>query len=467
MNYKRESSIEYRQRVMDTISPTFCAAKWNNATIWLDWGKTTSCHHPGPHDIVIKDILKNPAALHNTEQKKSERKQMLNGERPKGCDYCWKIEDMGPDMVSDRIFKTNIYEEDLLAKLGVSDPNEDVDLKTLEIAFDRKCNFACSYCGPHFSTHWAVDVKRSGPYIHLKDAFGANYAHDYDFEFPYEDSPINPYALAFWKWWPRLSKSLQELRVTGGEPLLSPNFWELLRFLEQSKREDMDFAVNSNLGLSDHYIDKLIASSHKISNFHLYTSCESIGAQAEYIRDGLNYSKFCKNFEKVAQEGQFKTINMMMTINALCLFGITEFFDQVFEWKNRYGDRSPTFTLNVLRFPTFMSVLTLSDELKEDVKSQLTRWYQKNKNNPLMLIHEKDSIERLISYLHKVQQGNEISSPRAIAQKDFRSFFDQYDKRRNKSIINTFPKAFGDWYQTIPLYTEEDFSEKKNFASEG
>jgi organic radical activating enzyme len=449
---KKESSLEYKQRVMDLLSPTFCAAKWNNATIWLDWGQTTSCHHPEPHAISIKEILKNPSAIHNTERKKNDRKLMLEGKRPKGCQYCWNIEDMGKDNVSDRVFKTIIYKEESLKELTEISPETDVDLKTLEISFDRKCNFACSYCGPHFSTHWAADIKRAGPYTDIKDIFASNYEHDYDFEFPYEDSPINPYSMAFWKWWPRLSETLQELRVTGGEPLLSPNFWELVKLLQQTKREKMDFAVNSNLGLSDHYIDKLIESSHKIDNFHLYTSCETSGAQAEYIRDGLDYERFCRNIEKVAEHGRFKSINMMMTINALCLFGITDFLDRILYWKNKFGAHQPTFTMNVLQFPSFMSVLTLPDHLKEATKQKLNKWYKANRENPLLLGHEKDSTERLINYLHIVQQASEKSSPREIAQKDLKSFFEQYDKRRKKSILETFPREFGDWYKTIPSH---------------
>ena len=227
----KETSIEYRRRVMDPVSTTFCAAKWFNATIWLDWGKTTSCHHPGPHSIIIKDILKNPSALHNTAEKKDDRKKMLSGERPVGCEYCWKIEDMGPEYVSDRIFKTNIYSEDSIKEIANKNPDDNVDLKTLEISFDRKCNFACSYCGPTFSTQWANEIKKNGPYTNLKDFHGSNYGSDFDNEFPYENSPINPYVISFWKWWPRLSESLQELRVTGGEPMLSQDFWELIRFL--------------------------------------------------------------------------------------------------------------------------------------------------------------------------------------------------------------------------------------------
>ena len=41
-----ESFDDYRTRVIDPISDSFCGAKWYNATIWLGHGGTASCHHP-------------------------------------------------------------------------------------------------------------------------------------------------------------------------------------------------------------------------------------------------------------------------------------------------------------------------------------------------------------------------------------------------------------------------------------
>lgn len=447
----KESSLAYRKRMMDSISSSFCAAKWYNATIWLDWGHTTSCHHPEAHQIIVRDIIKDPSALHNTIEKKQDREKMLNGERPKGCSYCWTIEDLSENNVSDRVFKTNIYSDDEVKALEKEDPYENIDLKTLEISFNRACNFACSYCGPTFSTKWASDIKRSGPYSNLKDSHSFNYSSHHDDQFPYEDSPVNPYILAFWKWWPKLSQSLQELRVTGGEPMLSQDFWELLRFIKQSGRKDMRFAVNTNLGLSEKYIDRLIEESKHINDFHLYTSCEAVGEQAEYIRDGLDYDQYLKNIEKIIERGNFKSINIMMTINALCLFSLTEFFDQILEWKQKYKANLPTFTLNMLRFPSYMSVLTLPDHIKESMKHKLNNWYLKNKNNTLLLAHEKDGIERLVSYLHKAQRAHDQATDRETAQRDFKVFFEQYNNRRGKSISDIFPEEFSQWYESIKV----------------
>jgi len=41
---------------LDTISPSFCAAKWTQVTIHLQMGQTHSCHHPGTHLIPLSEL---------------------------------------------------------------------------------------------------------------------------------------------------------------------------------------------------------------------------------------------------------------------------------------------------------------------------------------------------------------------------------------------------------------------------
>ena len=89
------NDLEFKQQVLDTKSESFCAAKWYNATIWLGSGMTTSCHHPPAHLVDPNLVAINPKLLHNTDQKKADRLMMQEGVRPAGCEYCWKIEDMG------------------------------------------------------------------------------------------------------------------------------------------------------------------------------------------------------------------------------------------------------------------------------------------------------------------------------------------------------------------------------------
>ena len=87
------SHLVETKKVIDSISTSFCAAKWYNVSIWLGNGRTASCHHPLAHSIPRKELDNDKSALHNTQFKKEQRKKMLEGERPAECSYCWRVED--------------------------------------------------------------------------------------------------------------------------------------------------------------------------------------------------------------------------------------------------------------------------------------------------------------------------------------------------------------------------------------
>ena len=126
---------------------------------------------------------------------------MQGGDRPKGCEYCWKIEDIGRDAVSDRVYKSKIFSNESLDSAFQNDYNQDVNLKTLEIAFDRTCQFACSYCNPAFSTTWANDIKQKGAYTGLTSDGRNHFTHSHESAEPYKKDETNPYVEAFYKWW--------------------------------------------------------------------------------------------------------------------------------------------------------------------------------------------------------------------------------------------------------------------------
>jgi organic radical activating enzyme len=443
-----ESLVEYRNRVVDAKSPSFCAAKWLNATIWLGSGSTASCHHPPAHTIPLEELKDNHTAIHNTKHKKLMRKMMLEGERPRECEYCWKIEDIGKDNISDRVFKTIIYKEEEIDNIANKSWNYDSELKTLEISFDRVCNLACSYCNASFSTTWAKDIKKSGPYQNLVSDGAAAFQQDGSWVEPYKNDEDNPYVQAFWKWWDSgLSESLDELRITGGEPLMSANTWKLLDWFN-GQDSKMRFAVNSNLIAKDDIIDKLIEKTKNIHEFHLYTSCEATGDQAEYIRDGLDYAQWKKTLVRILSDGNCHGVHIMMTINSLCLFSITDFFDEIFELKKQFG-KNPTVSVNLLRFPSFQSPLALPDHIKDYCRENLEQWFEKNKNNPLMHEFERASIERLIDYLITVDAPHRRTSNKITLWRDFKSFYQQYDQRRGKTI-SVFPSILTDWLDQIP-----------------
>jgi organic radical activating enzyme len=373
---------------------------------------------------------------------------MQRGERPAGCEYCWKIEDIGRDNISDRVYKTVIYTDELLETAYVEPASNDVDLRTLEISFDRTCNFGCSYCNPAFSSTWVRDIESLGPFTGLTSDGRNHFTHSHGSSQLYKFGETNPYVEAFFKWWDAgLARSLQELRITGGEPLMSGDTWKLIDWF-QANDADMRFAINSNLGAKTELIDRLISASRNIKHFHLYTSNESMGAQSEYIRDGLVWDDWCANIERVLGQGRIEGFHMMCTINALCLDTLPDFLDLCLQWKREHGKDYPTFSLNILRFPSFQSPLVLPDEIRTDYKFQLLNWFTANRNNPLLHEFESNQIQRLIDYLDVVKTPHAGAAEQSVLQRDFKQFYTQYDQRRGKNFVKAFP-ALADWYQQL------------------
>ena len=442
------NDLEFKQQVLDPKG-TFCAAKWYNATIWLGSGMTTSCHHPPAHKINDELIKTQPSAIHNTHQKKMDRMQMKNNQRPAGCEYCWKIEDMGRDAISDRVYKSKIYPLELLDEAYNTPPAEDVNLRTLEIAFDRTCQLACSYCNPAFSSTWVKDIRNSGPYVELISDGRNHYTHAHDASQLYRFGETNPYVEAFFKWWESdLHKTLQELRITGGEPLMSGETWKLLDWFRENKgKSQTRLAINSNLGMEYDVIDRAITACDGV-DLDIYTSNESLNNHAEYIRDGLIWGQWRYNMQNIMESGRLRGLHVMCTINALCLDSLPEFLDQLMEWKNKYGRDFPNFTLNILRFPSFQSPLVLPDEIRTRHKKRLEAWLRRWENNIGLQEHEHNHMQRLIDYLDVVKTPHSDAFDMPKLHNDFKQFYTQYDQRRGKNFRTTFP-LLADWYDTL------------------
>ena len=452
-----ETDLQYKRRVVDIKSESFCGAKWYNATIWLGSGQTTSCHHPLPHQIDIDAALINPSAIHNTPKKKEERAMMQRGERPGGCEYCWKIEDMykdpkyaGADVpvpISDRVYKTVIYDDKDLDEAFNTPPEQDVNLQTLEIAFDRTCQFACSYCNPAFSTTWVKDIKRNGAYEHLVSDGRNHFTHTHDSSQLYSITEVNPYVEAFFKWWESdLHKTLKELRITGGEPLMSGYTWKLIDWFKEHRGQSTTrLAINSNLGFEQDKLEKLLDATEGIE-LDLYTSNESIGRHAIYIRDGMDWNQWASNLTYLLDSKRLRGLHVMCTINALCLLSLTEFLWSIVNLKKKYGKDSINFSLNILRFPSFQSSLILPLEVREQFSTEL----QYFGNNARDYIHEYEfnQLERLIDYLRTVDSPHSSAVSREILQRDFKLFYQQYDQRRGKDFKYTFPQL-AEWYDTL------------------
>ena len=138
---------------------------------------------------------------------------------------------------------------------------------------------------------------------------------------------------------------------------------------------------------------------------------------------------------------------MMCTINSLCLDSLPKFLDHVMSFKDVYGKDFPTFTLNILRFPSFQSPLVLPRPILQSYRDDLQYWLVLNEKQ----LHEmeRNHIIRLLDYLNVVEKPHSDTFEPEALKNDFYHFYKQYDTRRGKNFTDTFPNLKL-WYEALP-----------------
>jgi hypothetical protein len=154
------------------------------------------------------------------------------------------------------------------------------------------------------------------------------------------------------------------------------------------------------------------------------------------------------NVQELLESNSIKALHVMCTINALSLCSLTEFLDHLLELKAEYGKERVSFTLNILRFPSFQSPLVLSKSLRKTYELILSTWIGRNRDNELLHEHEINHALRLRDYLATVESPHSEAFEMPKLLNDFKQFYTQYDQRRNKNFTETFP-LLADWYNTL------------------
>jgi organic radical activating enzyme len=424
------------RELLNEVSPTFCAAKWLQSTIHLATGRTHSCHHPTSHGIEVS-ALANPKSLHNTPIKFVARQDLLNGIQTPECEYCWSVENSG-NSLSDRTYKSaDSWARPFWSQIEKAD--QEIDPTYLEISFDNTCNLKCVYCSPDISSKWMEEVKRWGPQkLHNQVIHDIKWIKDSG-RMPIPAKDHNPYTEAFWSWWPSLSQSLKVFRVTGGEPLLSPNTWKILEYLVDNPRPELELAINTNLCvpqvLLDKFIDLINQVQNNVKSLDVYTSCESSGPASEYIRYGFIEEKFWNSCREILSKTGSR-LHFMSTVNVLCVSTLNDFLLKVFALRKEFNlspeeNRVPL-VLALLRWPSFLDI-GLARSLVHEVGPGWRQTLEKQEGNARFYLEEKDQMNRLLT---RVADGVENEG---VEHLNLGLFLKQLDERRGTDSNSVFP----------------------------
>lgn len=455
MSNETERIKTIKIHVAKEAGPTFCLAKWHHTTIYLQSGETHSCYHPRPHKIPLHELANNPSALHNTNEKKLERKLMLEGGKPTGCQYCWNVEALGDDYVSDRHQRNaSIFTEERFDQCAKGDWKQNINPEYIEINFGNECNFKCGYCHPKYSTSYYNEIKKHGPVTTVK-----NHRCDIDYLRLYQREEDNPYVDAWWRWWPEMKHGLQILRVTGGEPTMHTSTWKLLEELEREPLPHLELNINSNLGTKTALVERMSNSVRKliddssIKSFKLFTSIDTWGKRAEYIRTGLDLELWEKNLHTYLQITRSPVL-FMITFNALSVTTFTELLKKILEWRKQYGwydgkshDRHRIrFDTPYLREPLQYDMNILPKDVYMPYMHAALQFMRDNLDDTradAFTTLEYEKFRRVVDYM-----ANTTYSEQKLREgrRDFYNWFAALDSRRETTFLDVFPEM-SDFYE--------------------
>jgi organic radical activating enzyme len=440
----------------DKLGNALCLAKWKQVSLHLPTGLNNSCYHPPLHKIDASLLKDNPSALHNTPFKKEQRKIMLKQERPSECSYCWTQEDLGN--LSDRHYRSG---EPWAAKdfdtIINSTGDEDATPSYVEVNFNNACNLSCSYCSPQYSSTWASDVERSGP-------FPTNPPHNDPIHFTGDRRIIparesNPYVDAFWEWWPTLYPELEHFRMTGGEPLMDKNTYKVFDYVLANPSPKLHMNVTSNFSvepaLFEKYLDyvKRLCSNDdkKLEHFMQYVSLDATFAKAEYSRHGLDFQRLWDNVNRFLNEVPNRSsLTFIITMNNLNVTGVGDLITAIHGLRQIYSEtyQRVWFDTPMLRTPSWQSLQLLPESYTDQLEmiwSFMLKKISDNQDNPLHGFKDYE-IHRMQRVIDWMREGSKLDAEYVTIQKaNFYKFFNEHDRRRGTNFILAFPEMIDFW----------------------
>ena len=229
----------------------------------------------------------------------------------------------------------------------------------------------------------------------------------------------------------------------------------------ETPNRNLKLSINSNLGSDDVLIDKLIEKVGKIieedriKECIIYTSCDTYGKQAEYVRHGLNFDTLFTNIEKILTKLDKVTIVVMSTFNIFSIFSYELLIKKIHNLKlkyyntSRYWNSAIILDTSYLRYPSFLSYTLLSGYINKDYFDRFEKYMKFNSTYRSLNFNQPQSVEDVgfslkeiekITRLKEYFQSYEKDDKFYTDKRDFIDFTLKYDIRRNLNVNETFPE---------------------------
>ena len=265
----------------------------------------------------------------NSPHMQSVRRRMMAGETLPECEVC-----------NDKLLNTDVYRtyfwhlfqhkyDDVIGKTDLNGRTSMLPV-SWDYRFSNLCNFKCRTCGDMLSSSWETE-QRQHQMVDWTNAKNTWMQPDVRREISqFQDTQIEE----------EFSRAVEEHRVeeiywVGGEPLMYEQHWRYMkRIIELGDGPRVYARYNTNLSRVRYggvdLFDDILAH---IRDWQICASLDGTEQIGEYIRTGLDYEQFCRNFEhglKYATNPRQMRLDFTLTLPGMFETGAMEKLSQTY-----------------------------------------------------------------------------------------------------------------------------------------
>jgi len=310
---------------------TFCMAPWTHTYLSPQTERRLCCASREPAQSFKQYIdtgndakVYKPLTLKehwNSDHMKSVRLRMMAGEELSECEVCdHKL--LNTDVY--RSYWNKLFQNKIDEAFEKTDDTGSTSMPTIsfDYRFNNLCNFKCRMCGDMLSSSWEAETRKHKDWSPKSKPWMASPLREQIKKF--QDTQIVQEFIDSIE-----TKQVREIYWCGGEPLMWEMHWRAMeRIVELGFANEVYVRYNTNLSRTSLGKSNLFDLLGYFNDWQVCASMDGTGQVAEYIRDGLNYEQWLRNFkEGLSVSTNPRQMRLDFTITLLGLLELKNMFD--------------------------------------------------------------------------------------------------------------------------------------------
>jgi sulfatase maturation enzyme AslB (radical SAM superfamily) len=310
---------------------TFCMAPWTHTYLSPQTERRMCCASREPAQSFKQYIdTSNDAKEYrpltlkehwNSDHMRSVRLRMMAGEELSECEVCdHKL--LNTDVY--RSYWNQLFRDRVDEAYDSTDETGATTMQTIsfDYRFNNLCNFKCRMCGDMLSSSWEAESRKHNTWTKESQPWMASPLREQIIKFQ-DTQVVQEFVEAI------ETKRIKEIYWCGGEPLMWDMHWKAMqRILELGFANEVYVRYNTNLSRTSFKGTKLFDLLPQFQDWQICSSLDGTGEVGEYVRDGLNYEQWLRNFkEGMAVAKTAREMRLDYTITMPGLLELKNMFD--------------------------------------------------------------------------------------------------------------------------------------------